>query len=45
MRFEYVPKSPGHKFTIWWGKEGQFTFYIGTKSHPYGKFYFFRDVK
>lgn len=43
MHFEHVPKTPGHKFTLWWGKNGQFTLYICTNSHPYFQFYFFRD--
>jgi len=43
MRFEHVPKTPGHKFTLRWGKMGQFTLYIGTNTHPLFKFYFFRD--
>lgn len=43
LHFEYIPKRPGHKFTLWWGREGQITLYVGTKTHPWGKLYFFRD--
>lgn len=47
MHFEHVYKCPGHKFTLWWGGsrgyEGQFTVYVGTNSHPFVKFYFFRS--
>jgi len=42
MKFEFVRKRPGYKLTLWWGKTGQLTFYFGTNTHPWGKFYFFR---
>ena len=40
-RFEYVPKSPGFKIAVRWGKEGGVSFYFGTNTHPWGKVYFF----
>lgn len=43
MRLEFVRKSPGVKLTLWWGKEGQATVYAGTHSHPFVKFYFFKQ--
>jgi hypothetical protein len=45
MRFEFVRKSPGYKFVIWWGREGELAFYVGTNAHRWGKIYFFRDRK
>jgi len=43
MRFEIVPKTPGYKVSLFWGREGQFTLYFGTNTHPWGKVYFFYD--
>ena len=42
MRFEICDKNPGIKASLFWGKEGQLTLYLGTNTHPWGKVYFFR---
>jgi hypothetical protein len=37
--WEYVPKTPGHKFTLQIFNR-VVVFYIGTNTHKFGKFYF-----
>lgn len=37
--WEYVPKNPGHKFTLQIFKY-VVVYYVGTHSHKWGEFYF-----
>lgn len=43
VRFEFVRKHPGFKFSVSWGLRGSLVVYVGTKTHPFGKVYVFRD--
>lgn len=35
--WEYIPKSPGHKFTVCIGGWVEVVLYIGTHTHPWGR--------